>query len=60
MEQARRADEGCSDIAANIEDDEGIAVFERLRRASRLFRGDGERAFRQRFTRKRRRGFRAR
>ena len=58
MEQTGRADERCSNVAANIEDDESIAVFERVRRAGWLGRSDSERGFRRRIRRKRGRSFR--
>lgn len=59
IEQTGRADERCSDVAANIEDDESIAVFERVRRAGWLRRSDSERGFRRHIRRKRGRSFRA-
>src|ERR1700732_1241143 len=58
IEQTGRADERRSDVAANIEDDESIAVLERVRRAGWLRRSDGERGFRRRIRRKRGRSFR--
>jgi hypothetical protein len=42
VEQTGGANERCADVAANVEDDKRIAVFERLRRAGRLCRGNGE------------------
>jgi hypothetical protein len=58
MEQTGRADERCPDVAANIEDDESIAVFKRVWRAGRLRRSDCERSFRRCIRRKRGRSFR--
>ena len=53
MEQTGRADERCPDVAANIEDDESIAVFKGVWRAGRLRRSDCERSFRRCIRRKR-------
>jgi len=58
MEQTGRVDERRSDVAANIEDDESIAVFERVRWAGWLRRSDSERGFGRCIRRKRGRSFR--